>query len=346
MHGKGVIHRDIRCANILLNKDLDIKVSDFGIAMWLEDKDKGLELPFYASDVKAVYTISQKQDTLDFQFDLRLLAIVLSKLLLYGNEVETKELLDYDNNCITKELTCELPPYRKLIDFCFSRDAIAPLVLTLATSIVAQSSIKLDGVNSKAPFELKQPDPVSLNYVATIATSSTLTARAIQMRSAIRRLAAVSPDDLIALFEKFANEKNIRKNLQASQESPKETQNETNKVDVEELISQLGSDNWRKRRDAIIDLGAAGIKEDRVIRILKEMLHEERAEEVRVWAAIILGRFGEPQVKHTLIQLFSFCTTNDADLVRREAARSLHVLVEKVELFIIADPSIRVIVWY
>ncbi|OMJ81088.1 hypothetical protein SteCoe_18499 [Stentor coeruleus] len=44
MHGKGIIHRDLKCSNILIAEDSSIKLSDFGLSKLIESDDKVLEI--------------------------------------------------------------------------------------------------------------------------------------------------------------------------------------------------------------------------------------------------------------------------------------------------------------
>lgn len=34
LHDKGVLHRDLKAQNVLLDKSLDVKLSDFGLALF------------------------------------------------------------------------------------------------------------------------------------------------------------------------------------------------------------------------------------------------------------------------------------------------------------------------
>lgn len=44
MHGKGIIHRDLKCSNILIAEDSSIKLSDFGLSKLIESDAKVLEI--------------------------------------------------------------------------------------------------------------------------------------------------------------------------------------------------------------------------------------------------------------------------------------------------------------
>lgn len=40
MHEKGIIHRDLKMGNIFLDKDMNVKIGDFGLAaLFMSDKD-------------------------------------------------------------------------------------------------------------------------------------------------------------------------------------------------------------------------------------------------------------------------------------------------------------------
>jgi serine/threonine protein kinase len=85
LHEKKIIHRDLRCSNILVTKDLDVKISgllkfcllikffylDFGVSVWFDENGKMKKKPFYVAN-KDVYMVEKSGEDLKFEFDLRL----------------------------------------------------------------------------------------------------------------------------------------------------------------------------------------------------------------------------------------------------------------------------------
>ncbi len=77
-HRHGVIHRDIKPANILLTEAEDIKISDFGSAMWVQSDSTQLQeggSPAYMSPEQI------RQESLTQQTDIYSLGVVMYELL-------------------------------------------------------------------------------------------------------------------------------------------------------------------------------------------------------------------------------------------------------------------------
>lgn len=48
---------------------------------------------------------------------------------LFGNNVDEFNLFDWKQTCITSELKCSAPSFRKFIDFCFHPNADAEIAI-------------------------------------------------------------------------------------------------------------------------------------------------------------------------------------------------------------------------
>ena len=66
LHSQGVIHRDIKAANILVTKDGSVKIADFGVAVSKftgEDANDGLGTPYWmAPEVIEMSGVTTKAD--------------------------------------------------------------------------------------------------------------------------------------------------------------------------------------------------------------------------------------------------------------------------------------------
>lgn len=49
LHKKGILHRDLKCSNILFDKDNNVKICDFGLSTYTESSIDIVETPAYVS---------------------------------------------------------------------------------------------------------------------------------------------------------------------------------------------------------------------------------------------------------------------------------------------------------
>jgi hypothetical protein len=117
LHEKGIIHRDLRCVNILLTDKQDIRLSDFGISLW-KGSGEAAALPVHVG--KEHYKVTNDKATLTFNFDLRLFGIVLAKLLLFGDDLDLDLWDTKTNSLMLSKLNCPFMPYLQLIELCLS----------------------------------------------------------------------------------------------------------------------------------------------------------------------------------------------------------------------------------
>ena len=131
IHQSHVVHRDLRCVNILITKDLDIKISDFGISVWFNETGEIKKKPVYVGG-KMQYDLANDTDTLQYQYDIRLFGIVLNKLLLFGESVN-EDKYNWKTNTIKVE--CDLQSYSDLIHSCFHPNINTPYISAFSPNL-------------------------------------------------------------------------------------------------------------------------------------------------------------------------------------------------------------------
>lgn len=90
LHAKGIVHRDIKAENILLDFDYNIKIIDFGLSFKLSDSTKMLEMcgsPDYASP-EMIGGLLYDEKTDIWSAGVLLYAITVGKLPFHGSTVE------------------------------------------------------------------------------------------------------------------------------------------------------------------------------------------------------------------------------------------------------------------
>ena len=130
LHQSGIVHRDIRCVNILLTKNWDIKISDFGVSIWAgRTTTKGVYI-----GGKGMYELASEKETSSPQFDIRLLGIVFAKMLLFGEQV-SQDTYNWKTNTI--DVSCDRTSYSDLIQSCFHPNITTPYIAAFVRSICA-----------------------------------------------------------------------------------------------------------------------------------------------------------------------------------------------------------------
>jgi len=144
LHDKGIIHRDLRTVNILLSDDLDVKIADFGVAVWLNQPETHNKPFFVGGDI---YEIGNSSDSYKPQFDTRLFGIVLAKMLLYGSQLDD-DLYDWKTNQIKQSLLSDIVSYKSLIRYCFQSNSKSVLVASVIRGICFYELVGIEGITS------------------------------------------------------------------------------------------------------------------------------------------------------------------------------------------------------
>ncbi|GAB1606073.1 testis-specific serine/threonine-protein kinase 2-like [Argonauta hians] len=103
MHSKQLVHRDIKCENILLNRENEVKVSDFGFAR--EIKEGQLSSTFCGSMAYSCPEILQKKPYYPMAADAWALGIVLFKMIFNRFPYKSHEMNNIIKMQIEKKFT-------------------------------------------------------------------------------------------------------------------------------------------------------------------------------------------------------------------------------------------------
>jgi len=308
LHEKGVIHRDLRCVNILLTEKMDVRISDFGISLW-KGSGEGTALPVY--DGKEHYKLTNDKATLTFNFDLRLFGIVLAKLLLCGNDMD-KDLWDTKSNSLMlSQLNCQYMPYLQLIELCLSPSSKIMDILDTIEAIVHDPLLPI-------PVEIIVPKLLE-DLQNTVNDEARITAARALGDLALAEEKVVGPL-IIAIHD--SNTWVKRYAAKSLGNLMKKAANFPNKAEVTTALIKILDSNDEKsvRVEAIRVLGPLGAKDSKVIAALCKSSSDELPG-VRMETAEALGEAMTDQsdVVTALIKLL-----NDSDgWVRMKAATAL-----------------------
>lgn len=308
LHEKGVIHRDLRAANLLLTDKMEIRVSDFGISLW-KGSGESAALPVYVG--KEHYKVTNDKATLNFNFDLRLFGILLAKLLLFGDDMD-KDLWDTRTNSLNlSQLNCQYMPYLQLIELCLSPSSKINDILETIETILHDPQLPI-------PVEVIIP-----KYLEDLRNDVNEESR-INAARALGDLGITDPIVVDAL-EKTLHDPNTwvrRYSAKSLGNLIKKAPDAPNKGEViSALINILDSnDDKSVRVEAIRALGPLGSKDTKVATALigssVDILPGVRMEVAEALGEVVVGR---DEVISALLKLL-----NDTDgWVRMKAATAL-----------------------
>jgi len=313
LHEKGIIHRDLRFANILLTDKQDIRLSDFGISLW-KGSGEAAALPVYVG--KEHYKVTNDKATLTFNFDLRHLGIVLAKLLLFGDAMDLDLWDTKTNSLMLSKLNCQFMPYLQLIELCLSPSSRINDIMENIETILHDPQLPI-------PVEIIVPkllaDLPSANEDLRINAARTLGELGVAEHDVVSALVKALHDDSIWVKRYAARSLGLLVKKISELPSKEEV--------IAVLISTLvHSQDKSVRVEAIRALGPLGAKETKVAAALIEASKDNLAG-VRMETAEALGEaqvsFGE--VSSTLMHLLK-----DSDgWVRMKAAAALGRLRDK-----------------
>jgi serine/threonine protein kinase len=344
LHDKGIIHRDIRCVNLLLNKDNDLRIADFGISIW-----KGTEsgaLPAYAG--KEHYKLTNDKATLTFNFDYRMLGIVLAKLLLCGEDMD-KDLWDTKSNSLNlSQLNCHFMPYLQLIELCLSPsskivDILDTIdVITHDPQLPVPVELIIPGLLNDLPKGSEEKRVTAARQLGEIGHHDhakvipVLTTSLTDTNSWVKRYAAKSLGSILKLVDSPE-----RKNVTAALIRLLEDQDKSVRVDAiralavvgptdtntaEAIIGMTSDKEAGVRLEAAEALGDIKIHPDKVVTALINLLNDTDAW-VRMKAALALGKFVPNDTQHTVVRALEERLQADHDRgVPWAASRSISLM--------------------
>ena len=114
IHDQNVIHRDLKLGNLFLDKGLNIKVGDLGLATRLEDKDEKRKTICGTPNYIAPEVIQNDKSKRghSFEVDIWSMGVILYTILVGKPPYEAKDIKGTYQRILANEYT--FPDHRKL----------------------------------------------------------------------------------------------------------------------------------------------------------------------------------------------------------------------------------------
>ena len=92
MHGKNVIHRDMKLGNLFLSREMEIRVGDFGLATQLASPDEKRKTICGTPNYIAPEILDNRSDGHSFEVDIWSLGVIMYTMLVGKPPFETKDV--------------------------------------------------------------------------------------------------------------------------------------------------------------------------------------------------------------------------------------------------------------
>jgi len=138
LHASGLLHRDLKSTNLMLDTNFNVKIGDFGIARLIEEDDRGHAgtYQYMAPEVIAREPFTEKSDV--YAFAMVLWEIMARQLPFYGMDPQ-----EVAQNVLYRGLRPPMPmhcpqPVAVLIDACWSHEPYKRPSFTRAIEVLSK----------------------------------------------------------------------------------------------------------------------------------------------------------------------------------------------------------------